>query len=353
MFRNAEASLSTIHIGGDEVPAGVWEKSPVCNSFLEKHPELDQPDDLWPYFVERFNRILTDRDLITAGWEEIAMHRVKKEGQSIHEPNPGLVDKKLQLYFWNAIFGWGNEDGGYQLANAGYKVVLCNASNLYFDLAYDKDPEENGLYWAGFVDTKQPFEFIPFDLFKSAEMGRFGESLTPAQVSQGKVQLTPAGRQNILGIQGQLWSEVISDSVKMEYALFPKLIALAERAWALQPPWAAIEDDRQRRESKDEDWNQFANTIAQVEMPRLDHLSGGLAYRVPPPGVKIENSKVLCNTAFPGLIVRYTTDGSEPDLSSPVYQSPINYSDELKFKAFSPSGRGSRTVSKVAIQSIQ
>ena len=89
--------------------------------------------------------------------------------------------------------------------------------------------------------------------------------------------------------------------------------------------------------------NVFANTLAQKELPRLSRLFGGFNYRVPPPGAKIEDGKLVANSTFPGLIIRYTTDGSEPVRSSKQYEGPVAVSDnaKVKVKAFDAAGKGS------------
>ncbi|HHH49768.1 MAG TPA: beta-N-acetylhexosaminidase [Saprospiraceae bacterium] len=355
MYKTANAPLTTIHIGGDETPGGVWTKSPACNNLITNDASLNNPSDLWNYFLKRYSAIISKHGLTTGGWEEISMHMVETKDGKKHEPNPEFINSHFLTYFWNAIFGWGNEDVGYQLANAGYKVVMCNASNLYFDLAYDKDPQETGLYWAGFVDSKKPFEFMPFDLFKAAEMGRFGEKLSPEQVAKGKVKLTAEGRKNIVGIQGQIWSETIHSQKMLEYYAFPKLISLAERAWAQQAAWATIDNTQKRRKGMTAAWSSFATTLGEKEMPRMDIVGKGINYRIPPPGVKLENGMLLANTAFPGLIIRYTTDGSEPNPSSLIYSSPIKFSKNLKLKAFSKYNHSSRTVnsSQLTVDSSQ
>jgi len=54
----------------------------------------------------------------------------------------------------------------------------------------------------------------------------------------GKQRLTDYGKSNILGIQAQLFSENVRNTSILEYLLFPKLLALAERNWAQNPSWA-------------------------------------------------------------------------------------------------------------------
>ena len=40
-------------------------------------------------------------------------------------------------------------------------------------------------------------------------------------------RLTPEGRKNIVGIQGQLWSETIKGPEMLEYYSLPKMLGLA------------------------------------------------------------------------------------------------------------------------------
>jgi len=56
------------------------------------------------------------------------------------------------------------------------------------------------------------------------------------------------------------------------------------------------------------------------------------------------NGKLYANTDFPGLIIRYTVDGSEPGKDSPVYSEPVEVNGNIKLAAFNKVGRASRTV---------
>lgn len=343
LHKKAGVPLKAIHTGGDEVPTGAWQKSPMCQALAEGNADIEGDEiGLTNYFLKNFGKILGDRNLTVAGWEEIGL---KLAGHGApRRPNPEFVNSNFQPYIWNSIFGWGGEDIAYQLANLGYKVVLCNASNLYFDLAYDKDPENAGLYWAGYVNTRTAYDFVPFDLFKTAEMGRYGEKLDRKALAVGKTKLNPKAQENVLGIQGQLWSEALIDPERLEAATFPKLLGLAERAWAAQPTWATDSDETQRFADLGKDWNQFTNTIGQKEMTRLDYLTGGVGYYIPPAGAKIENGKLYANTGFPGLSIRYTLDGSEPTAQSSEYTEPIEVNGDVRLKVFSGGGNASRSV---------
>jgi len=343
LHQQAGVPIKAIHTGGDEVPSGAWQKSPICQALAANDASVEGDEiGLTNYFLKKISKILAKENLIVAGWEEIGL---KLAGHGApRRPNPEFANSNFQPYIWNSIFGWGGEDIAYQLANLGYKVVLCNASNLYFDLAYDKDPENAGLYWAGYVNTRTAYDFVPFDLFKTAEMGRYGEKLDREAMAKGKVKLNPKAQENVLGIQGQLWSEVLIDPNRLEAATFPKLLGLAERAWAVQPTWATNPDETQRFANLSKDWNQFTNTIGQKEMTRLDYLAGGVGYYIPPAGAKIENGQLFANTGFPGLSIRYTLDGSEPTEKSPEYTEPIKVNGDVRLKVFSGGGNSSRSV---------
>ena len=299
-------------------------------------------EDLSDHFLREVNHLLETRGLATAGWEEIALKEIKKNQRTRKVPNEFFLQNNFIPFVWNNVWGWGAEDLGYRLANAGYKVVLCNATNLYLDLAYDKDPKEPGLYWAGFVNTRSVYEFTPYDIFKCANVDRMGNPIYLDNYKD-RILLTDSGQKNILGIQGQLWGERLKSAAQMEYMAFPRLLALAESAWAQQPEWATIEDPQIRAEKFAASWNEFCNCLGQRELPRLDYLNGGINYRIPPPGAVYEEGLLMSNVEFPGLTIRYTTDGSDPDKNSAIYSEPIAVSGTVYLKTFTTNNRSSRT----------
>lgn len=341
MYALADAPLKTIHIGGDEVPAGVWEKSPAI-AHLMKKAHIPTINDLWYYYLGKVNQILTKKGLYLSGWEEVAMRKTMLNGKTRYIANPDFANQNFHAYVWNNVWGWGSEDLAYRLANSGYKVVLSPVTNFYFDLAYEADVNEPGLYWGSFVDVDKPFYFIPFDYYRSAKEDPLGNPIDPS-IFVGKERLTEYGASNIVGVQSQIWSEKISGAKELEYMLLPKLLGFAERAWAKDPVWSAELDTI----AYQKDWNWFANVLAKREFVRLDHYAGGFNYRLPTAGLRIHKGKVEANVQFPGLIIKYTNDGSEPSLKSKTYTALVTDKGLLKFKVFNAIGRGGRTVSIV------
>lgn len=344
MYREAGLTLDVFHTGGDEVAEGAWTQSPMAAELLKKHPEINDPRNLQMWFFKELVQRLKSRNLQLHGWEEVAL--IKGEG-GIYHPNNALATENIVPYIWNNLF---DPDLSYRLANAGFKIVLCNVTNFYFDLAYDKDPNEPGLYWAGFVNERDAWSFAPFDLAKTTTHDALGRKLSlvysPSNQPGDVVieRLKPDAQANILGVEAQLWSETVKGREMMEYYVLPKLMGFAESAWAQPRAWEKIESKEQRETIMTREWNVFANGLGKRELPRLTYLNGGYHYRVPVPGAVIEKGQLKANTAYPGLEIRYTLDGSEPTRESPLYTKEVPVSAAVTLRAFDSSGKGSRSV---------
>jgi hexosaminidase len=129
--------------------------------------------------------------------------------------------------------------------------------------------------------------------------------------------------------------------------LMPKLLGLAERAWAPDPEWAREGNADKAAALYREAWSRFANTVGTRELPRLDRDGLAVNYRIPTPGLKVLNGTVLANLQLPGFTLRYTTDGSEPTTQSPAVQGPIKARGTIRVAAFNGRGRQGATASVV------
>jgi hexosaminidase len=146
-----------------------------------------------------------------------------------------------------------------------------------------------------------------------------------------------------VGIQGNLWAETLGADGRLEYQMVPKLLALAERAWAPDPDWAREPDPARSDVLYREAWSRFVNVLGKRELPRLDREVPGISYRIPTPGLMVREGTVLASVELPGFTLRYTTDGSEPTARSPEVKGPIPLRGTVSLAAFSTTGRKGHT----------
>ncbi|MBU8900310.1 carbohydate-binding domain-containing protein [Corallococcus sp. M34] len=324
------ARLVAIHAGGDELPslsANVWwAGSPAC----QRNPETQGLSDLQRFnlFFARWGGLIAQSGAAVTGWDDIIHHGLDL---------PGFIPMP-----WSNVWGWGREDDAYRYANQGYRVILSHATNLYMDLAYNKDPDEPGYYWANFVDEKKTFEYRPFDVYVNGTHDRMGNPIPP-ESWDSKEHLTAEGRRNILGMHGLLFGENVKTPEVMEYLAFPKLLGVAERAWNPDlPPVAQMPAL----------WARFANSLGQYVLPRLGAYrpvdvrgelpdSVGVNYRIPLPGAERRGGQLLANVRYPGLVIEYSLDGGKWWVP---YAQPVRVSGRVLLRSRAEDGRTSRVV---------
>ena len=297
-YRQAGVPLRALHLGGDEVPAGAWLDSPVVRQ-----------SSIWNTRWQLDNE--ADRAAATQALSQHYASEITKLAAAImpgvklgfwHEMSPALP-ADADTY----VTGWTTETGDRDLVEAvldrGQRLVIANASFLYLDMPYTLSSEEPGLPWAAYIDESLIYHFSP---------------LANWAITEGQ-------RDQVLGLQAQLWSETIYSEERMFYHLFPRLLSVAERAWAT--------------ENSTRNWSGFASALGKRELSYLESLN--IPFRVPPPGADIVADKIEACTAFPGLVIRYTLDGSEPDSTSMTYNTPVtsDTADVLKMAAFTLSGK--------------
>ena len=209
-------------------------------------------------FIDQVLTILQRYNLQPMGWEEID-HFCPSESGAI-------------CYAW-----LNSETKPLQLAEAGYQVVIATASHLYFDFAYCNHHQEKGLSWGGYTDEYRSFDW------------------------------QPAQHPNIIGMNAQLWSEVIRSFSQVEWQIYPKIYGLAERAWNNRSALSLGE------------YNQLVyNTF----LPQL--AASNRNFHIQQPGIKLLNiesrmSKVEMNKVMKGGKIIYRFDEGEWQ----TYTSPI------------------------------
>jgi hexosaminidase len=194
-------------------------------------------------------------------------------------------------------------------------VVISTPEVMYFDSPQAADPKERGYDWPSrATDTRKVFDFMPENLPAHAEL--WSDLHGRAQASKDEHPLHPGVR--FAGLQGQLWSETIRSDAQVDYMLYPRMLALAERAWhgadwevpytpgaAYAPTTGAF--TAQMRVRRDADWDAFANLLGGRELTRLD--AAGVAYRIPTVGAVVVDGKLKANVEFPGLPIEYRLEG--------------------------------------------
>ena len=87
----------------------------------------------------------------------------------------------------------------------------------------------------------------------------------------------------LTGIEAALWTETVRNADQLDFMAFPRVLALAERAWH-KASWEDEEDAGVRIRQRDEEWEQFANTLGYRELKRLERMA--VQYRLPVPGIQ-------------------------------------------------------------------
>ena len=336
---DAGQPLTRYHIGADET-AGAWLESPACKAFVANNDQgVTKMSELGAYFIERVAGILSDLDIETAGWSDGMEHtRVNNM--------PAIV----QANAWDTL-AWGGHEKVHRLANRDWQVVISSPDVLYFDFPHEADPKEHGYYWASrHTNTEKVFQFMPDNLPVHAEFWLDRED-NAYVADDTKASLAPGKK--FLGIQGQLWSENVRTDDMVEHKVFPRLLALAERAWHLAD-WAvpynyqgakySQQSNTFTTESKvkrDSQWALFANTLGQKEFTKLELAE--IDYRLPTVGAVIQAGKLHANIAFPGLTIEYQVSGG----NWLTYQTPIAVSGEVSLRSRSTNGLRTSRITKI------
>ena len=265
-----------IHIGGDEAPKVAWKNSELAQAII-KREHLKDEGELQSWFIRRVEKIGHAKGKRMIGWDEIL------EG--------GLAPDAT-------VMSWRGEEGGIAAAKQGHDVVMSPGDYCYLDHA--QGPAESEVFpLDGHLPLAQVYAYDP----------------QPRELSARE-------RGHILGVQGNVWSEHMPNAEVVEYAAFPRAVALAEVGWSTQSA---------------RDYADFERRLAN-QYPRLD--SAGIRYRIPEPQgladvfqVDQAHTRVQLASALPGAAIYYTLDGSLPDPNfSPRYTAPVDVELPLERK---------------------
>jgi hexosaminidase len=140
-----------------------------------------------------------------------------------------------------------------------------------------------------------------------------------------------AEAKRVIGVQGDLWTEFMPDFLHDQHALYPRMAALSELGWSAAGA---------------HDWNGFLQRLP-AELARYRALGIGYADTAFAAAFDVTAARegvlrvALSNQVRFGEI-RYTTDGSAPTSTSPLYARPLEFPAQgkvmLRAATFGPGG---------------
>ncbi|OIQ29396.1 MAG: beta-N-acetylhexosaminidase [Bacteroidetes bacterium MedPE-SWsnd-G2] len=269
-----------IHIGGDEAPKSRWKSCEDCQNRI-KTEALAGEEELQSYFVSRIESYLNKKGRQIIGWDEIL------EG--------GLAPNAT-------VMSWRGFEGGLEAAKAGHQVIMSPNSNCYFDY-YQSENESEPIAIGGFLPLQKVFEFNPI----------------PEELKGNEDDF-------IIGGQANVWTEYMASWDKVEYMVFPRILAMSEALWSAKA---------------DRNYDKFLTKI-EPYFQRLDQLDINYANHLFDIKDSIyfhENNTIIkLHTEANNKKIRYTIDGSIPTIKSELYIDSITVKGSKVINAIAFSG---------------
>ena len=191
-------TYSVVHVGLDERPNSAWEGSQKITEMM-KEKNLLSYEEVQDFYMNKVINLLNARNKITAAWNEAALTPHKNIGSG---GSSGNIDKNC------LIFAWEHPDIALAAAKKGFQTIMCPGQKTYFDMAHNNSTEERGICWAATIEVAEIHSWKPLQ-----------------DIDNNLHNL-------ILGIQGQLWSETLTDKSFLDQMINPRLATLAEVAWS-------------------------------------------------------------------------------------------------------------------------
>jgi hexosaminidase len=279
-----------ISIGGDEADKQQWNASPEVRSQMQRLG-LANMDQLQGWFTGRVAEHLVKNGRTPVGWDDELVAGAKLPPSEV-------------------VLSWHGSDEGHVALEAitqGHDVVLTPQESLYFDHYQSDLPDES---------PGQP------------PMATLRQAYDTAAIPNGA---TASEATHVIGVQGNLWTELMPSFAHDQHALYPRIAALSELGWS-----AASEHD----------WNGFLQRLS-AELARYRALGISYADSAFAPAFDVSaDGKGMLRVALSNQTnfgqIRYTTDGSVPSSTSAQYSRPLEFSakDKVTLRAatFEPGG---------------
>lgn len=174
-----------IHIGGDECPKESWKRSAFCQQLM-KEKGLKDEHELQSYFIQRVEKYINSKGRKIIGWDEIL------EG--------GLAPNAT-------VMSWRGEKGGIAAAKENHQVIMTPGGWCYFDHSQKKN--EDSVTIGGYTTVQKVYSYEPIPKELEGDQAKW-----------------------VLGAQGNVWTEYMTNIRKVEYQIFPRMSALSEVLWS-------------------------------------------------------------------------------------------------------------------------
>ena len=181
-----------IHIGGDECPKTAWKTCKKCQAKIKELGLTSKGKNaeryLQNYVMGRVEDYLNSKGRRIIGWDEILEGSASKTA---------------------TIMEWRGHEHAVTAVRRGNNVIVTTRHYCYLDYCQTSTPEAEPLCIAHrYLSLEQVYRLDPYDRMFLHE------------------------KERVLGIQGNLWTEFISDFNQIQHMLLPRLAALSETAWA-------------------------------------------------------------------------------------------------------------------------
>jgi hexosaminidase len=190
------------HVGGDEISGADWKANPQIQDFM-KATGLKTKEELEWYFFDRVRTGVGAHGKTVVGWEEVARTAIPD-------------DVVVQTWRSSGAVARVTAQRNPVIASAGYYLDKLLTGESYY--AVDPhDPASCCLTSEQFVEGKAKGlpEFI----------------IAEDQVIDPSLKLSPAQQTLVLGGEGCIWTELVTDEM-LDGRLWPGAVAVAERLWS-------------------------------------------------------------------------------------------------------------------------
>lgn len=286
-----------IHIGGDEARKEEWKKCPKCNAMMKEYG-MKSYGELQIHLLRVIYKYLSDHGRIMAGWDQI------------------LSDSELPNDV--IIYNYRNQKFGIDAANQQNKTVLTPEGIFYLDW-WQADLDLEPIAMGSYSPLYKLYAYNPLPVTLE-DFERNEVLFTSNKTKNGSlVTLKPENISNIIGVQGCLWTEYVDNYSHLEYMIFPRLLAIAEKGWSGYTGSYGWEDFTRR----------IGNHVNQF------HARGVNAYDLHDgPWITAKATESHASTVtmlceqYKGEI-RYSIGNEELNASSNLYKKPIHIDEDL------------------------